>query len=179
MSIHMKKTLIVLSLIAIFISACDSRSEKAADYNDTLIDHQISIIQAFDRLDSSFSEYDAGEMDYSYLMLEAEIKTGLRVLDTLGGFKSDTILSSSALELFEFYEKVADTEYVQLMELLNIPDSLYTSENQSEAFNIHATINNQFKEAHRNFIAAQKQFGKKFNVEFEDPLSEEELPTED
>ncbi len=168
----MKKVLYILPLIVLFITACESRSEKAAVYNDAIIDHQISIIEAFDRLDSSFNQYDADEMDYSYLMLEAEIKTGLRILDTIGGFGKDTLLLDAARDLFHFYDEMADKEYVELIDLLKIPDSLYTSEDQTHAFNLNANINMKFNEAHEQFISAQKHFGGQFNVEFDEAMEE-------
>lgn len=164
----MKKFLFLLLAIPLFFTSCEPRSKKAAEYNDRIIEHQIEISNAFDALDTTFNEYVAEEMDYAHLMLRSKIETGQRVLDTLGGFKDDETLLNAARKLFTFYDKVSSQEYVEMINIMKIPDSLYTQQDQEEASRVEDAIIEQFQLAQDEFTSAQEQFGESYNVVFEE-----------
>ena len=107
-------------------------------------------------------------MDYAHLMLRSKIETGQRVLDTLGGFEGDESLLKAARQLFDFYDNVSSNEYVQMIDIMKIPDSLYTAEDQERASQVEEEIINRFNQAQEAFTSAQADFGKEYNVVFEE-----------
>ncbi len=154
--------------IAMVFTSCEPRSQKAAEYNDSIISHQIEISDAFDALDTTFNEYVPKDMDYAHLMLRSKIETGQRVLDTLGTFKDDPLLLDAAHELFQFYEDISNAEYVEMINIMKIPDSLYTQEDQERASEVETRIISRFTGAQKKFTDAQVEFGEKYNVLFEE-----------
>jgi hypothetical protein len=158
----------------VFLVSCSPRSKKAADYNDSIISYQSEISLGFDALDTTFSTLVADDMDYAYLMLRSKIETGQRVLDTLPRFKKDTLLLNAAKRLFEFYDDVCRDEYAELVDIMKMPDSLYTIDFQDRAWAIEAQIVSRFGLAQEAFQSAQRDFGEKYNVVFGE---EEEEPT--
>ena len=75
---------------------------------------------------------------------------------------------NEARVLFKTYESLSSNEFPQIIELLNIPDSSFTTENQTAVFKLQAQINENLNDAHGRFLEAQEDFGKKYKVEFEE-----------
>ena len=61
--------------LSMIILGCSSKkAEEAAKYNDQIIEHQMRIVRAFDELDTSFTHYNAEDMEYAHVMLIAEVR---------------------------------------------------------------------------------------------------------
>ncbi|MFT5185643.1 MAG: hypothetical protein ACI84C_002791 [Flavobacteriales bacterium] len=162
----MTRILLACMALAFVFTSCEPRSQKAAEYNDSIISHQIAISDAFDALDTTFNDYVAEDMDYAHLMLRSKIETGQRVLDTLGNFKNDDVLLKAARELFLFYEDISTAEYIEMINIMKIPDSLYSQEDQESASTVETKIISRFTGAQKEFTDIQVEFGEKYNVLF-------------
>ena len=166
----MKNILVWVFCIGLLsFASCNNQSEKAADYSDEIIIHQIEIIDAIDSLKTSFRKYNKDDMSYAYVDLQKSVSDGMRKVNGLKPFAKDSIYLNEAKVLFKTYESLSENEFPMIIELLNIPDTSFTTNNQTTVFKLQGQINDQLNEAHERFMAAQEDFGKKFKVEFEDP----------
>lgn len=155
---------LLLGILAMTFSSCETRSAKAGRYNDSIMQHQYGISEDFTNLDSALIDDDGHEMDDAHILLLAEIVNGQRMLDTLGNFKGDSSLLMASRHLFNFYEKVSETEYPELMEILQRPDSAYTRADQDRAYILDSLIRKQFSASHEDFLLSQREFWGNYNI---------------
>jgi hypothetical protein len=165
----MKKILFLLIATAIILTACQSRSEKAASYNDSIIGYQKSIIDALVLMDSTFSDTNAtiDRVGYSYANLQSKVKLSILALDSIGPFQKDPSLQLAARELFRSYEELIDNDYKKLIEIKLLPAESVNVAIVDSNFAIQSHIHLQSKIAQEKFLQAQMEFGKKFHLEFE------------
>jgi hypothetical protein len=154
-------------IIAISFSSCTSRSEEAADYNKLVIDEQIEIVRSFNEVDSTLNELDAESIDDAYHILRGKIKGGIRKLDSIGDFKGDPSLLQASKELFRGYDNLVAGPYQDLIKLLELPDSMFTSEEQLKAFKLEDEIVENIHSLHDAYEAKQLEFGAKYNLVLE------------
>lgn len=166
----MKAQFIVIFLFCSLCISCNNQSERAAEYSDEIMVHQIAIIDAMDSLKASFRRYETEEMNYAHVDLQKSIGDGVRKLNSIEPFGNDTIYLDQARSLFKAYENLSKNEIPQIIEILNIPDSSFTSENQSKVFKLQKTINSTLEDSHDEFLQAQLDFGKKYKVKFQEEV---------
>lgn len=153
----------------IVLASCTNRAEKAAEYNDSIIQHQKSIIDALEGMDSIFVDSNATKdrVGYSYANLQSKVKLAILALDSIGSFQKDPSLQLSARDLFREYEELVDVDYKKLVEIkLMAAESVDVAVVDSN-FAIQSHIHLQSKIAQERFLKAQEEFGKKFHLEFE------------
>lgn len=164
----MKNTLLFLGICCCILqSSCTSRSEAAAEYNKQVIDEQVEIVRSFNEVDSTLNELDAESIDDAYHILRGKIKGGIRTLDSIGGFKGDESLLLASKELFRGYDNLVDGPYQELILLLELPDSLFTSEEQLKAFKLEDQIIAEIHGLHEAYEVKQLAFGEKYNLVLE------------
>ncbi|NQX91008.1 MAG: hypothetical protein HRT74_02520 [Flavobacteriales bacterium] len=163
----MKRILWIMILVVLAMSSCTTRSDKAAVYNDSIIEQQAQIIEAFNQMDSTMLINNDSEMESAYLILRGKVKEGLKSLDTLGNFEKDPILLKASKELFSGYDMLMQDEYQELLNILRMEPEAITPEVIQEAHNLESDIVLKMKDLHSEFRASQMAFGEKYNVNFE------------
>lgn len=163
----MKAFPIFLLVCSMWLLSCTTRSDKAASYNDSIIAQQSEIIEAFDQMDSVMSTLNNEEMESTYLILRGKVKEGLKSLDTLGAFEKDDALLKASRDLFRGYDRLMQNEYSELLEIIQLPDSAITTDDQQEAFGLESDIVMTMKTLHSDYESQQRAFGEKYNVVFE------------
>lgn len=156
-----------LIIITLLFFACNRTAEKAADYNDKIINLQRQVIEDVNEMDSTLVDYNSEEMEIAHLELKTEIRKSLQNLKSVGAFRNDSSLYIAAEDLFLFYKKISDNQYQQLIEIMETPDSLYTLEDQQRALAIEDTIRDAFDQHHEEFASAQQKFSEKYRLTIE------------
>jgi hypothetical protein len=164
----MKRVLCFLFVVTI-LASCASRAERAADYNDRIVNSQKSIVDALVVMDSTFSDTNATKewVDLHYADLQARVKRAILALDSIGPFQEDPSLQLSAKELFRSYEALVDFEYKKLVEIKLLPAESVNMAIVDSNLAVQERIFMQSKIAQERFYKAQEEFGKKYNLEFE------------
>jgi len=135
-------------------------------YNDGIIDCQIKIIDAIDSLENSFGTYQAKKMNHHHSKLKEKISDGINYLDKVGSYENDGSLLTSAKKLFTYYHRISDEDYPIIIEILSMPDSLFSEVDQQRLFDKQTVINDMITQAHNDFLVQQKEFGKRHNLVF-------------
>lgn len=148
----------------LLIVSCTSVSSRAASYNDEILEHQGNIITAFNTLDTALNNYSEAQMEYAHVMAQAAVKKAMRSLDSLGPFKGDSSLYVSSDHLFKAYESLLEWEYEALIEIMLIPDSLFSIKDQEKAFALEDAIRKRFEIEEQRYREAQLSFGKSHGV---------------
>ncbi len=110
---------------------------------------------------------DSESIDDAYHILRGKIKGGIRKLDSIGDFKGDPSLLQASKELFRGYDNLVAGPYQDLIELLELPDSMFTSEEQLKAFKLEDEIGENIHSLHDVYEAKQLEFGAKYNLVLE------------
>ncbi len=165
----MNRNLLLLSILMIAFASCSSRAEKAAGYNDRIVEHQKAIVDALVLMDSTFNDTNATAevVGYHYASLQAKAKHAILGLDSIGSFEEDPSLQLSARDLFRSYEQLIDFDYKKLVEIKLLPAESVNVAIVDSNFAVQERIFMQSKIAQERFYKAQEEFGKKYNLEFE------------
>lgn len=161
---YLHSLIIVLSFALI---SCTSRSDKAAAYNDSIIEKQTAVIIAFDKLDASMTDLDDEGMAADYLILRGRVKESIQMLDSLGPFQDDKALLEASKSLFSGYDQLMEVEYGELIKILDASDSVFSVETQQRAYQLQSEIFTKPKHLHADFTEEQRAFGERYNVIFE------------
>lgn len=162
----LKQKLLCGLILTGLLLGCNSQSEKAASYNNDILSHQMQISDAIDSLKQSFRKHEAVNMDRAMVNLKKSVYDGLGQIDRMGPFGKDTIFKHEARVLFQSYENLCKNEFPNMVSILEIPDSTFSTEDQSKLFQIQSQMNTLIKESEEKFKIAQKDFGEKYNLEF-------------
>lgn len=160
------RSFLLLAILGI-VGGCQSRSEKAALYNDRLIDQQIYVLEALNELDSSLNYMDTQRMAEAYQILQGRLKESLRSIEGIGDFDGDPQLKEATKDLLEGYDEIVAGPYLELIQLIDLPDSMFTPQQQLRAFEVEDQIIEGVKDLHQSFSKKQQSFGEKYKLIFE------------
>ncbi|MFN0031679.1 MAG: hypothetical protein ACKVOR_05930 [Flavobacteriales bacterium] len=165
----MKHIAWLYALLLLMVAGCTSRAERAAEYNDAIIVYQKQIISALDLLESTFRDSTANEdrVEYAYTTLHSKVKLGILGLDSVGSFQKDPSLQLAARDLFRQYESMVEQEYKTLMEIRLLPQTQVTPAISDTSNAVQTRIYSLTKVSQDKFLRTQREFGKKYHLEFE------------
>lgn len=163
-----------ISLIAAtsFLTSC-SPKEDPVEYNDRIVGRIDGAIQSINGLESTFESYIPEQMDSAYQVLMLSLQESVGAVDSIGPLGSDSLLRNAAESTLQQHLNVARDLYPEYISLLKVPDSLFTPELQTRAFELKDEIDTQNADAQQLFINAQATFGKEHNLLFGDQAGEE------
>ncbi len=154
----MKYSLILLFCFGI---SCNFLSQKnAIKYNDIIINSQRSISDRFTDISNAFLSDDSLRMFQSLKSLNTTIDSAIIVVSDLSSLDGSTEMRDAALQLFKFYKKVGEQQYVEIVNILLKEE---TSEEDAERLNvIEKEISLSETELDKNFTEAQLNLSKKY-----------------
>lgn len=161
--------LIAALLLTISLLSCSRKAEEAAEYNDAIIEHQKKIIASFDRFDSSFVDtLRSREMvEFAYVNMQSTIKQSILAMDSIGPFENDPSMQNAARDLFKTYDAIVETEYEKLRDIRLLPADQVTPAIIDTSLAVQIRIHDASKLSQSEFLRAQEDFGKKYNLIFE------------
>jgi hypothetical protein len=169
--IDMKRTYTrwIMAVGTVALVACTSRADRAAQYNDSIIIHQRSVIEAFERMDSVFRDTNATKesVDFHYADLQRQVKLSILVLDSIGPFQQDPSMQLAAKDLFRTYEQIVDKDYRSLKGIKMLTSDQISQEIADSSLSIQSRVHLVSTQAQEKFLMTQMEFGKKNNLEFE------------
>jgi hypothetical protein len=155
--------------LAFLLATCSNRSDEAALYNDSIVDHQDMIIESFDVLDSTLSDSSTSEttLNAAHNTLIHRIDNSILALDSIGPFRKDPSLMKAARNLFLSYNQIAEIHYSKLYQIKMLPVTQITQAIIDSTAVVHATIKHLSENAQNSFLQEQAAFGKKYHLKFE------------
>ncbi len=159
----------VFVALSLIIVSCGKKAERAADYNNAIISHQMRIIEALDIMDSTLRDSTINDerLDYAIANLQAKVKYAVLAIDSIGPFDQDPSFQQSAKELFRSYETMADEDYAKLVAIRRLPPQAITSEVVDTNNAVLLRLHSRSEAIQNKFIKSQEEFGKKYNLSFE------------
>ena len=107
----MNKFLFILSLVLITFSSCNRNNVKPEVYNDSLVLHQIRVVEKADKLQDAYDSYVEKEMLYRHKELSSQINSSILAVETMEPFNGDDTYKAAALEMINGYKKLLYKEF--------------------------------------------------------------------
>lgn len=159
----MNKFLLILTLVLITLSSCNRNNVKPDVYNDSLVLHQIRVVEKADKLQDAYDSYVEKEMLYRHKELSNQIDASILAVETMEPFNGDDSYKVAALEMINGYKKLLNKEYKAAEKILEQPDSLYSDGDEARLEMLYKQIdrissmyNEDFKKAQETFLKNNK-----------------------
>lgn len=167
----MKKVFSLITVISVLFLLQSCKQESAEEYNNKIINQQVSIVKQIDNLKKSIDDYNilpAAEalknMDKAYDSTVFQIDSGLAFMETVKPFKKDNSLQEASKTLFNAYKGIVEQDFKQIIELYKLPDSMFTTVEQKKLDSLINLSNQKLQEVYDNFMKSQKSFAKKYKL---------------
>lgn len=152
-------------MCAVFCVSCSytSRSD-AAEYNDQIVKYQYLVVQSYDKLLVSFENYNPQLMDKALDDLLAQISSSRQAVSNLKDITDGSDLKNAAIEYFDIYEQVINSQAKELIRLYKFPEEEFTPQMRVQWDGIYRSVDQQLKEADKKIMAAQMIFASNYKL---------------
>lgn len=184
-------TLSVFTLCAFY--SCKPSPGKAMEYYNQALDYQQAVLEKEDVLiqiinremkktlaDSATTNIPQGNdttieintISEVYSDFHSQIEASLAQTQKLGNFDGKTFLLDASVSLLETYKRLSEKEYLEVVEIVKIPSSLYTNENDNRFLDLTEHIDTCLQNEIDNFTRMCKEFSREYQFTIEEPRSE-------
>ncbi len=171
----MKLSLFIpLSLLLVLFNSCDlNKQQNALDYNNTIVDEQMKIMEKFITFIELDTE-DMDEMDAARQEIVKQCKISIDVVEKLPAFDGDASFRDTALRLFRFYQQSSEVAYKEMIDILR-KGELMTEEDEERLVTINEEVTKDEAELDAQLSQAQEVFSKKYNFQLEKPEIQDKI----
>ncbi len=160
----MNKFLCILTLVLIVLSSCNRKNIKPEVYNDSLVMHQIRVVEKADKLQDAFGSFVEKEMQYRHKELSNQINASILAVETMAPFNEDETYKTAALDMLNGYKKLLNKEYKAAEKILAQPDSLYSDGDEARLEMLYKQIDMLSSTFNSDFKKAQEKFSKDHKI---------------
>jgi len=161
----MKKIFGFLSLVVVMaLVACSPSPEQAAAYNDKIIDEQIAIVDKIEVLVETYQYYIPADMDKAYNDAINQTDKAIANVTAMDKFDGKNTFKDAALELFNGYKVVLESEYKEMVRIYKIPDDSFTEEHYQQWDKLAEEADKKMEVAFEKFGKVQDEFAKKYKL---------------
>ena len=143
--------------------------KDAVAYNDYIVLQQTQVGEKIVAFNDAIAdaENSAEVVRASHLELLNQTKLAVKNLEAMGGYQGYSKLRDAALALYQFYERMVDKQYKEMMEILLLP-----APGEAEIARlgeILQLITEEEKVLDETYLGAQEEFAKMHNFVLEAP----------
>jgi transcriptional regulator len=160
----MNKFLCILTLVLVTLSSCNRKNVKPEVYNDSLVVHQIRVVEKADKLQDAFGSYVEKEMQYRHNELSNQINASILAVETMEPFNEDETYKTAALDMLNGYKNLLNKEYKAAEKILAQPDSLYSDGDEARLEMLYKQIDMLSSTFNSDFKKAQEKFSKDHKI---------------
>lgn len=155
--------LLVFFLLLLFLNGCESKDPSV--YNDAIITEQEMVTKSMLQLMETFPSDSSELMEGAYLRLVEQVSMSIDSIKSMGDFEGDTHFRDTAIELFEFYDKVIENEMREMLTILQKGKDNITPEDVERLTELQQQMSKEEQIHDLEFSNAQKEFADKFGLE--------------
>jgi hypothetical protein len=166
----MKKTftLVLCVILTMMLTSCGPTKEEAISYNDKIINEQVAIIDKIDKLFDALQDFkNHNGLDYAYAEALKQLETGTGIVSKLEKFDGSSEFRDETLKLFGTYKSVLETELKRMIDIIKLPDDLYTEDAKDEYNKLKDVSAKKMEQGLKDLNTVQKSFATKYKFEIE------------
>jgi hypothetical protein len=160
----MRKFLLVILVAILLLGSCNRNHVKPEVYNDSLVVHQIRVVEKADKLQDAFDSYVEKEMQYRHNELSNQINNSIMAVKMMDSFDGDDTYKIAALEMLNGYKNLLNKEYKAAEKILAQPDSLYSDGDEARLEMLYKQIDMLSSQFNADFKSAQEAFSKNYKI---------------
>jgi hypothetical protein len=151
---------------------------SAVDYNDFIVEQQNAIGSAIINFNTIFGDENLNEEMAlaGHGELLSVIQQSIDAMEVLEAFEGNTELRNSALELFRFYDRIVQKQYLDMLYIMLKVE--ITSDDEELMGDLLRSITDEEAGFDLRFQAAQNAFAEKYNFKLIENEMQEEIDGE-
>lgn len=170
----MKYALTIFLLFVVFTTNAQKSFKTAISYNDYIVEQQTAIglkILDFNKVVNVTVNYDTLMM--ALKEIDKTIDKSLKNLKNTIAFEKETELKTSALNLFQFYKRIMNNEYKEMIKILSKGE--YSEEDSAKMSEILDKVVKDENAFDATFLDAQKKFAEKYGFTLQESELQEKI----
>jgi histidyl-tRNA synthetase len=161
----MKKTLLLLPVLALLFVACSfETTEKAIDYNDEMIAIQSEVDQSLVDLLDAIDTFDPVEMEAARIETLDVIDEAIKEVDEMRDFDKKDDFKKEMTKLLKMYEDITENELTEVIDLVGYSDEL-TDADWDNYDKLYEDALDKYNKAFDEFNDWQAGFAKEWDFE--------------
>jgi hypothetical protein len=159
------RQLFIIAVIFTLFTSCGPSKDDAVKYNDAIVEQEMLIINKEDSLIEAISRNQPDKAERLYKEFSSQINSSIETINKTVAFDHETNFREAALELFKSYKSAAENEYAEMIKISQIPDEIYTKDDDDKLINLSKTVFDKLNIGLGKFSKAQKNFTDKYKLE--------------
>jgi hypothetical protein len=161
----MKKTLLLLPLLALLFVACSfETSEKAVEYNDQMIAIQSEVDESLVDFIDAIDTFDASEMEESRTETLKVIDEAYDKIDEMRDFDKKDDYKVALTKLIDMYKDVTENELTEVVDLVGYSEEM-SDEDWDNYDKLYEEALDKYNKAFDEFNEWQAEFAKEWDFE--------------
>jgi hypothetical protein len=163
----MKKTLLLLPILALLFVACSFETkEKAIEYNDDMIAIQSDVDKSLVDLINAIDTFDPVEMESARIETLDVIEDAIDKVDEMRDFDKKDDFKKEMIKLLKMYEDITENELTEVIDIVGYTEELSEADldRYQQLFDEALT---KYDEAFAEFNEWQDGFAKEWDFEVE------------
>lgn len=159
-----------MPLLALLFVACNTEtSEKAIEYNDSMIAIQSKVDESLVDFLDAVDTFDASEMEDARTETLDAIKKAVKEVDEMRDFDKKDDYKKEMTKLLKMHKDITENELTEVIDLVGYTDEM-TDEDWDNYDKLYSDALDKYNEAFDDFNEWQADFAKKwdFEVQHED-----------
>lgn len=158
--------LLIIIIVGLGINACGDNHHKAAlNYHDSLVIEQVRISLAVNEMNAALETFYAEDMERAYQMLGQQLEKSDSKLAAISDFKGDKEFLDASRKMVAEHQKLYTNEYKLAKELLTLPDSMFSDEQELKVNKLLKTIDIKLEKIIVEYSKSQEEFSKKYGLQ--------------
>jgi len=158
---------ITLLLLLWSMSSCSYfKKDAAIKYNNVIVEIQSHILTRMDAFSQSFGVTDSVKIATELEALKSTLDSSISATKALKGFNGNTNLRDAAVQLFEFYQRTAVNDYVELINIFKKED--FNEADKAKVDEINARIGKEEGPYDEALQKAQEELATTYHFKMEE-----------
>lgn len=157
----------IIGLVVLGASLLEDQ-DNAIEFNDALIEEQYTVVESFLDFSNTFATLDEADVQTEFDKTKDVAQQGLdnvKEVETIDGGEE---FKDAMIELLEFYVRILDEDYQEIIDIYLKPASEYTDADLERLDEILIEVGAEETELDNKVQAAQEAFAEEFNIEIQE-----------
>jgi hypothetical protein len=161
----MKKTLLLLPILALLFVACSfETTEKAIEYNDDMIAIQSEVDKSLVELINAIDSFDPVEMESARIETLDIIEDAIDKVDAMRDFDKKDDFKKEMIKLLKMYKDITENELTEVIDIVGYTEDLSDADLDRYQQLFEEALN-KYDEAFAEFNEWQEDFAKEWEFE--------------
>lgn len=103
----------------LFLFACSNEKNAARKFNDSIIIHQVHLMDNLNVLNELIEKKDTAALRAHYILMQEEIKKAIPEAEAVEPYKGGEVMKEKVVDLLKFYDQLLKENYKEYFDKLS------------------------------------------------------------